>query len=353
MAVAFEEEVLDATASITDRRFHSAFQGLGDKVPRVVTMVDAEEAFDWSKPFDRDANDVTSMAAQHLAHRVFEKHGVIPVYLVDYPVATQDAGRAPLRELLSGGHCDVGAQMHPWVTPPFEEEINIHNSYAGNLPVKLEFAKARCLTETLSEHFGRVPRIYRTGRFGAGRRTADILKRLGYTADSSVTPCWPAAGIADSWSFSATPYWADHEQSLLEIPVAAALVGTLADTRLGRLAPLLFDSWSNRYRLPGALSRLGLLERIRLSPEGMTVEEAKRLVRHMLSIGHQVFVLTYHSPSLTPGNTPYVRDQRQVSQFLAWLDEFYAFFREEVGGRSATWEEIRHPVMPAPTVAVR
>jgi hypothetical protein len=95
--------------------------------------------------------------------------------------------------------------------------------------------------------------------------------------------------------------------------------------------------------LTGAMAHLGLLERIRLSPEGMTVEEAKRLVRHMLATGHRVFVLTYHSPSLAPGNTPYIRTPDDVRRMLDWLDEFYTFFREELRGRPASWRDVRLP----------
>jgi glycosyltransferase involved in cell wall biosynthesis len=339
-----EETRLGNDASVFDRRFHTPVDP-PDQPPLLVTMVDAEEAFDWSGPFRRDAPDVTSMAAQVLAHRVFERHGVVPLYLVDHPVATQDAGRAPLRELLRSGACEIGAQMHPWVTPPHDEALGEHNSYAGNLPVELELAKARALTETLAEAFGEAPRIYRTGRFGAGPRTADILKSLGYLADSSVTPYWPAQGVpgglAANWAFSAQPYWADRERTLLEIPVSAALVGRLAKGRGKRIAPLLFGPMGHRLRMGGVLARLGLLERIRLSPEGMTIEEAKRLVRSMLAAGHLSFVLTYHSPSLAPGNTPYVRSPAELDRFLRWLDEFYTFFREEAGGRFGSWRDVR------------
>ncbi|WP_338663924.1 glycosyltransferase [Pararoseomonas sp. SCSIO 73927] len=358
------ESGLGCTASITDSRFHApagaagagtgagAGAGRGD-APVLVTMVDAEEAFDWSRPFSREARDVTSMRSQHLAHRVFSRHGVVPVYLADYPVADQDSGRAPLRELLRDGLCDLGAQLHPWVTPPFTEAVGEANSFAGNLPATVELEKARRLTRALEDAFGIAPRIYRTGRFGVGPRTADVLKQLGYAADSSVSPCWPTAAARHdpaAWASPPAPYWVDRERTLMEIPVSAALVGRLAPHG-GRLAPLLFRPGADRLRLAGAAARLGLLERIRLSPEGMTVEEAKRLTRAMLAAGHRVFVLTYHSPSLEPGNTPYVRTAAQRDRFLAWLDEYYAFFREEVGGRNATWREVRYgaetPAAPA------
>lgn len=337
-----DETGLGHNASVIDRRFHRPVRPL-DGPPLLVTMVDAEEGFDWSRPFSRAATDVGSMRSQHLAHRVFEKHGVVPLYLVDYPVAVQDAGRAPLRDLLAAGVCEIGAQMHPWVTPPFVEQVSERNSYAGNLPTALEFEKARQLTDILESTFGERPRIYRTGRFGCGPRTADILKRLGYAADTSVVPYWPPLAGFDrnSWTLPVKPCWLDAERTLMEIPVSAALVGRWAGIGGDRLAPLLFHPMAAKAGLTGVSARLGLIERIRLSPEGITIAEAKRLTRTMLARGQKAFVLTYHSPSLEPGNTPYVRTVEQRERLLAWLDEYYTFFREEIGGRPASWREVR------------
>ena len=158
--------------------------------PRLLVTVDAEEDFDWSRPFSRAATDVTSMRSQHVAHRLFERHGVVPTYMVDYPVASQDAGRAPLRELLASGLCGIGAQLHPWVTPPFDEAVSFHNSYQGNLPVDVERAKIAALTDEIARAFGAPPRIFRAGRYGVGPNTGAILREARYEADSSVVPCW-------------------------------------------------------------------------------------------------------------------------------------------------------------------
>jgi glycosyltransferase involved in cell wall biosynthesis len=348
---------LGTSAAVFDRRFHTPLLPAKADQPLLLTMVDAEESFDWTRPFDRANTDVRTMAAQERAHRVFERHGVVPVYLTDYPVAVDEAGRGPLRELIASGVAEIGAQLHPWVTPPFVEDVNDDNSYPGNLPTMVELAKARRLTEALEEAFGTRPRIWRSGRFGAGRRTADILKQLGYEADSSVVPCWPAPNCPEPgqfWSLSAQPYWLDRQRSLLEIPVSAAVVGRFAGTRPGTVGRVVFHPHAARVGVTGVAARLGLLERIRLSPEGVTLEEGKRLARAMYDAGHRVFVLTYHSPSLEPGHTPYVRTEEDLARFLAWLDGFYSFFREELGGRPASWREVRwaaaqrppHPISP-------
>jgi hypothetical protein len=99
------------------------------------------------------------------------------------------------------------------------------------------------------------------------------------------------------------------------------------------------------------VARLGLIERIRLTPEGIDIDEAKRLVRQMIADRHRVFVLTYHSPSLEPGSTPYVRTAADLMHFLAWLEEFYDFFTTEIGGRCVSWRDVRDALLAVrPTV---
>ena len=185
------ETGLGCGSSVLDQRFHTPVVMPAAMQPLLITTVDAEESFDWSAAFSRDARDVRAMARQALAHRVFERHGVVPIYLVDYPVAAQEDGCAPLRDLLRDGRCEVGSQLHPWVNPPFLEEVSRHNSYVGNLPTALEYEKARRLTDIIGDRLGVQPLVFRTGRFGAGLRTGDILKRLGYQVDSSLSVCWP------------------------------------------------------------------------------------------------------------------------------------------------------------------
>ena len=88
-----------------------------------------------------------------------------------------------------------------------------------------------------------------------------------------------------------------------------------------------------RFRLPGLLARTGLLERIRLTPEGVTLAENIRLARSLYAQGCRIFAFTYHSPSLVPGMTPYVSSTQQLSRFLETMDRFFRFFRDELGGR--------------------
>ena len=132
---------------------------------------------------------------------------------------------------------------------------------------------------------------------------------------------------------------------MLELPTTVAMVGRAA--RIARaISGRLFNRLSEGVGLTAAVARLGLIERIRLTPEGIAIDEAKRLVRQTLSDGQRVFVLTYHSPSLEPGGTPYVRTPDDLNRFIAWLEEFYDFFTSEIGGRCVSWREVRSSLRP-------
>jgi hypothetical protein len=45
----------------------------------------------------------------------------------------------------------------------------------------------------------------------------------------------------------------------------------------------------------------------------------------MLDDGHQFLSFSFHSPSLTPGHTPYVRNSADLTVFYGWWDKVLAF----------------------------
>jgi hypothetical protein len=322
----------DAGANI---RFPSDFKS------RLLVIVDTEEEFDWTAPFSRDNTKVSTVSAQSVADRIFSEYRIVPTYVVDYPVASQPSGYEPLRDLMRSGRCEIGAQLHSWVTPPHEEEISETNSYANNLPADLERRKIRELTSVIEQNFACKPQVYRAGRYGAGNATQQILEDLGYTVDCSVLPgLRHAIGAPDYSGGIAQPYWLSTNRSILEIPVTVGTVGWARKYK-DALYHKIASPAGLRLRMPAVAARIGIVERIRLTPEGNTVEECKRLTRTMYREGGRVFVVSYHSPSLVPGNTPYVRDSNELERFLAWLREYFAFFMTELQGVPSTPSAIR------------
>jgi hypothetical protein len=308
-----------------------------DMKPQLVVAVDTEEEFDWSKPHSRNETGVASIRTQTRAHKIFEKYGLKPTYLCDYPVASQEDGYKPLLDLYKSSQCDIGTHLHPWVNPPHYEKVNAANSYPGNLPPALEREKLKILTETIAENFGLRPTIYRAGRYGVGPGTTETLAALGYETDTSVVPKsdFRFDQGPDFRRCGTQPYWFGPGGKLLEIPLSVDFVGALKNLGTG-LYGALTKPLGVTFRLPGIFGRLGLLERIRLSPEGIEVDEMKRLTRALVASGNRIFGFTYHSPSLDPGRTPYVQSEAELRTFLDRFDSYFDFFLTEIGGEVST-----------------
>ena len=308
-----------------------------DTSPLLSVIVDTEEEFDWSEPLSRANTNTNAILAQSAAHEVFAKYDVVPTYVVDYPVATNDSSIRILTDLLNSGACEIGAHLHPWVNPPHDEEVSPFNSYPGNLPAELEREKLKVLTDEIERNFGVPPRIYKAGRYGVGPNTAWILEDCGYDIDLSVVPFTSFAkdGGPDFRAFTSKPYWFGAKRKLLEIPLTCGFAGVLS-TSGPRAYPCLSNELGMKFHLPGIAARLGLLERIRLTPEGANHAAHRRLIESMLTEGHRVFAMTYHSPSLQPGHTPYVRDKADLRTFLETLRKTLDYFINEIGGKATT-----------------
>jgi hypothetical protein len=282
---------------------------------RFLVTVDTEEEFDWSGPMTREQHSLVTIPALRTFQTFCEEFGVVPVYLVDYPIAGAPEAAEALGEAVSAGRAEVGVQLHPWVNPPFNEEISEYNSYAGNLPVGLEREKFRILRDTIEARFGTPPLIYRAGRYGLGRDTAEVLASHGLTIDTSVRSMFDYSGNGgpNYRNHPLRPYWIDRSRKLLELPLTTVFWGPLR--RLGAsIYPYLWRMPSLR----GMLSRVRLLERIPLTPEGVTLEEALRGIDVAIDEGLPVLVLSFHSPSLAPGHTPYVRTEGDLAKLYDW-----------------------------------
>lgn len=300
---------------------------------RFTIMVDTEEEFDWSAPFSRDARSVTATAAIPEAAARFAGHGAALTYLVDHPIATDPAAIDRLRSVLADGRSAVGAQLHPWVNPPFDEAVDARNSFAGNLPRALEAAKLDALTGAIADAFGRRPIVYRAGRYGIGPDTASLLAERGYRFDSSIRARYDyrAGGGPD---FRAVGNDAFRIGGLVELPLTTVFTGAAR-----RAGAMLHPVASRVPHAAGALARARLLSRVALTPEDMPLAEALEAIRIAIGEGLALLNFAYHSPSLVPGHTPYVRDESDLRSFWTWWDAVLALL-DRHGIRYATLDEI-------------
>ena len=309
--------------------------------PQLAIIVDAEEEFDWSQPFSRDNQSTASIVQQDVLHKLYDDLGIVPTYVVDYPIVVDSQAVAYLGALHHAGRADIGTHPHPWVTPPHAEEVTAINSYMCNLPVDLQRAKIETLHRAIEAAFGIAPTIFKAGRYGFGPETAKIIADLGYKVDCSHVPHsdFGRDGGPDFRGTPEGPFWLDRDKGLLEIPLTSGFFGAVPD--LGKSIARVFDSpRAKRWRIPALLSRSGLVTRARLSPEGISAREQCRLIESLYHRGQRVFTLGYHSPSLLPGHTPYVRDQADLAAFVRTVADVLRWFRDDLGGQFTTLSKI-------------
>ncbi|MGB3739190.1 MAG: polysaccharide deacetylase family protein [Pontixanthobacter sp.] len=289
---------------------------------RALLTVDTEEEFDWNAPFTRNRHGLVHIPRLERFQVFCEGLGVSPVYLIDWPIATSPEAVAILSQAMRAGKAEVGVQLHPWVNPPFDEAVTAHNSYAGNLPPALEAAKFRVLRDRIEDAFGTAPLIYRAGRYGLGPNSAHMLREGGIAIDSSVRAHfdYSAGGGPDYGAHPLHPYWADADRALLELPLTTTHWGLLR-----RQGPWLHPRLLRVPRLGGLAAKMGLLEKIPLTPEDVTVEEALRGIDIALDDGLPLLVLSFHSPSLQPGLGPYVHDEAGLNRFYDWWRRVYTY----------------------------
>jgi len=282
---------------------------------RFLITVDTEEEFDWDAPFQRSGHTTVSVPQLQEFQGFAEQYGIKPIYFVDYAIIEDDAASAFLKAVTEQQTALVGVHLHPWVNPPFEEEVSVHNSFAGNLPKALEEQKLVILRDALRDKIGVTPTIFRAGRYGIGPHTMELLIKHGFVLDSSIRPRFDYSGQGgpDFLAVGAEPFWWNHDQRLLEVPLTTVYSGLLRK-QAGLVAAVM-----EKYPLINAVfSRSKMLERIPLTPEGISARETKEAIDVALDDDLQLLVFSFHSPSLSPGHTPYVRTQADLDGFYEW-----------------------------------
>ena len=258
-------------------------------------VIDAEEDFDWNAPVQGSRMSTINMRQITTLHEILRSWQAVPTYLLTYPVLQDPDAVRILRRQLELGQCAVGVQLHPWVTPPFEEAALLCNSFLGNLDPDLEERKLVALKTRFGQCFGFEPTVYRAGRYGLSRHTAGLLEKHGLRIDTSLAPqtSFVAEGGPDFTAYDYGLFWFGRQRSLLEVPLCRSVVGW---TRCwaSSLYQALAGRRCTRSRVLGIVTRLRGAERMTLSPEGNDIPAMRRLVHGLQGRGENVLALSFH-----------------------------------------------------------
>jgi hypothetical protein len=206
-----------------------------------------------------------------------------------------------------------------------------------NLPLDANRAKIGELTGRIESELGVRPVSFRAGRWGFGPTVSQALAAHGYLVDVSISPFWdwsPDGGpdytraLHRPYRFDpARPFQLNANGPMVEVPTTVGFVNGAHRMR-SAIRQKLVKSPLRRLKVLGALDRLGMLTRRWLSPEVSSAADMIRLAQTNLRAGEPVLGLTFHSCTLLPGATPFVRDRDDRSRFLDAIESILRFCAE-------------------------
>jgi hypothetical protein len=281
--------------------------------PICCLVLDAGEDFAWDQPARDTGYSTDGMRRIVDLREILAAYGLRPTYLLTYPVLENADVLRIIRGQHERGECDMGIDLHPWLTPPFDGPTD-QSSYLGNLDVAVEERKLVKLMTKFREMFGMEPATFRAGCYALSHSTTRLLEKYGFVVDTSLAPRtnFCPAGGPDFSSYDCDAFWFGKERVLLEMPLCRSVIGWS-----GGLAPRLYKAVSapGRWRAAFVLGRLRCAERITLSPEGNSYAAMRRFLRQRRGQSQNVFSLSFRSSSLWPGRNPYVRSRHDLHMF--------------------------------------
>lgn len=297
---------------------------------RFFITIDTEED-DWGE-YRSSGFSLESLQVLPRVQEIFNAYGAVPTYLVTYPVVQDRMARDFFLEQIARERCEIGAHCHPWNTPPFVEEINERHSMLCNLPYPTVKSKISNLKQEIVQSMGVTPVCFRAGRWGFGPEVAAAIHELGFRVDTSVCPYvdWSLFSgpdyrdaPIDSYRFSPDEILAESPGgALLEVP---ATIGFLQDNENLCKRAIRAEGLARRLHLRGLLERAHIVNLRWLSPEMSSARDMIILAKRLLRKGCAYLNMSFHSTTLVPGKTPFVRTAEDLQHFLNSIDEVLRF----------------------------
>lgn len=268
---------------------------------------------EWDRVKGQNNITVNNLKEIPVFQELCAQYAIKPVYFCAYEALKDTELCNYLLPCIRNKHTEIGAHLHPWTNPPFENYTNKSpRAFPNELPPELFKNKLTLLTETIESAFNIKPLTYRAGRFGLAPRHIPVLKALGYRIDSSVTPYinWSLTDKnAPDYSSIDNHYneIAFENSTLTEYPVTI-----IRDKRISIKNSVAFILNKKRY------SWLRIYPRTTFADMEYTINQA---------IKNQVYNLVFfmHSNELHHRCNTYFTTPEQVQKFYTVLEKLFEF----------------------------
>ena len=339
------------------------------KIFFLVTIdTECDKSFDWSVQQPLSFRSIIEGIPQRL-QPLFNMYQVKPTYLLSPEVILNSDSVKILKNM--PGECELGTHLHAeFIDPGALMNSSATKVFQADYSYEIEFNKMKNLTELFESAFGYSPVSFRAGRFGMGKNTLSILKKLGYLIDSSVFPLHTIVmknSINNFYDAPHTVYFPDmsnyrreipsDEAGLLEIPV------TVYSSFYNALPVFVRRPMSERAYLLALAKRLLGKRRVKpitLRPSSLSFDEMKFVVDRSIECNRKngiVFLtMMFHSNEIIEGASPYCISTEEVQKLLQSMNSVFQYV-QDLDGRFISMSDAWHimkktdsRIMPVPFI---
>ncbi|MFK7893666.1 MAG: hypothetical protein AB8B63_22810 [Granulosicoccus sp.] len=248
---------------------------------------------------------------------LFTEAGAIPTYLLTVEVL-EDRACVHTLGSMQGKH-EFGTHLHAALIEPekkFQDYAGVDSpDFQCGYAEHIEYQKMHNLTELFRAGFGYAPTSFRAGRYGASAQSVDILQRLGYRVDTSVTP-----GMKWSEPNATVDFRQAPEQPYF--PARGAISRPAAHWPDGRILEVPVTVKPRFFRNPRWFR-----------PWFSSVDQMKDIARyHLHKFRHQpviVINMMFHSMEVIEKASPYPQTSDDVHRFLEDMHSVLRWCAEE------------------------
>ena len=326
---------------------HSPAAGSSRPLSVLITM-DVEEEGLFSGRYQRRNPPVTNVASLRRLTGLSDDLGFPLTLLCSHAVFTDAAACRVLEEMRDQHGAEIGAHLHHWSTPPFENE----ELFCQGTPTRTDKLDRKLLEDRLvslleaGEDFQGAPLTsFRMGRWDLKKCLFPLLHEHGIVVDSSICPLRSFAGGADHFLAPGQPYWAlGKDVPFLEVPIT--------QIPLASFMPSLWQKFSGSKK-----DAFHFLAALSGSPFWHNDFVMRLCVKLLQLRSCDVLCVFWHSSELVPKGSPHVPDAAAADRVLKRIFSFFGWIREHVPCRGLTLTQLYkealagggslHPAYPA------
>lgn len=301
----------------------------------VLITLDVEEEGLFSGRYQRRSPGVTNIPSLRRLAPLSDELGFPLTLLCSYAVFADSGACRVLEEMRDAHGAEIGAHLHHWSTPPFEND----ELFTSGEPVRTDKmdrdlleARLVSLLEAGARFQGAPLTSFRMGRWDLKNILFPMLSEHGILADSSICPLRAYKAGADHFLAPSQPYWAlGRQMPFLEIPITQV-----------PLFQGLPAYWQKKFAGSPRRDNFHFLAALSGSPfwHGDLV---MRLCVRLLRLRRQdVLCVFWHSTEIVAGGSPHVPDEAAVDKVLKRIFSFFTWLKNNVPVRGMTMTGLFH-----------